>query len=235
MTSSNLRTEGYASGDRSRQDILDAALHLFARDGINAVSMRSIAQAAGQANVSATQYYFGGKRNLVSAILQHIYGHLAPMRQLALDEVVNETSPNDPDYIRKILNAGFAPHVALLAEGQWGQDAIKFTARLVWEAGPDIRKELISTFNHDANRIVGLLQKALPNVPAKTLQLRFMFSLTNLIHGLADLEILEDSPFGPLVNDLGQQASELAHSFMDYVVGGITQVAPTNMPTQTAT
>lgn len=223
MNTTQLRTEGYVTGDKSRQQILDAALRLFAEDGINSVSMRRIAQEAGQSNVSATQYYFGSKANLVTAILQHIYVHIGPLRKQALNKIEEREDPSHPDYVRRLLAAAFAPHVALIGQGKWGQNAIRFMTRLVWEGGHELRKEFINTFNEDANRIVGLLHKALPEVPLETLQLRFMFALTNVVHGLADLDFLEDSPFGPMAHDLSVRGSELGEVFMDYVVAGITQ------------
>lgn len=47
-----------------------AAERLFGRHGIEAVSLREIAAAAGQANNSAVQYYFGTKEGLVQAVFE---------------------------------------------------------------------------------------------------------------------------------------------------------------------
>lgn len=49
--------------------IVLAASHLFARHGIEAVPMRDIGQLAGQRNSSAVQYHFGGRWELVAAVL----------------------------------------------------------------------------------------------------------------------------------------------------------------------
>lgn len=53
---------------QARQRLLDAAEALIAEQGVAAVSMRHIAEAAGHRNTSAVAYHFGSKRALVLAI-----------------------------------------------------------------------------------------------------------------------------------------------------------------------
>ncbi len=58
-----------ARSEATRQAIIEAAEDLFARQGIDAVSLRRIGAAAGAANTAAVAYHFGDKAALVSAIL----------------------------------------------------------------------------------------------------------------------------------------------------------------------
>src|SRR3546814_7480665 len=51
--------------------ILQAAEDCFGEHGIDAVSLRQIAIAAGQGNTAAVQYHFGSKEGLLEAIFQH--------------------------------------------------------------------------------------------------------------------------------------------------------------------
>ena len=53
----------------SRSRILAAATPLFARHGLNGVSVREVASAAG-VNLSMISYYFGGKEGLYASILK---------------------------------------------------------------------------------------------------------------------------------------------------------------------
>ena len=55
----------------SKNRLLKVALELFANKGIDGVSTREIAQRA-KVNISAITYYFGGKTELYSAVLEHI-------------------------------------------------------------------------------------------------------------------------------------------------------------------
>lgn len=51
-----------------RFDLIRAAERLFARHGVDAVSLRRITVEAGATNASAIQYHFGGRRGLLRAI-----------------------------------------------------------------------------------------------------------------------------------------------------------------------
>lgn len=53
----------------TRLALMRAAEQLFAQQGVDRVSLREIAIAAGQRNVSAATYHFGSKRELIEAIL----------------------------------------------------------------------------------------------------------------------------------------------------------------------
>ena len=54
----------------TRLALMRAAEQLFAQQGVDRVSLREIAIAAGQRNVSAATYHFGSKRELIEAILE---------------------------------------------------------------------------------------------------------------------------------------------------------------------
>jgi AcrR family transcriptional regulator len=60
----------------AKEQIVVAAERLFARHGIEGVSLRQIGVAAGNSNNSAVQYHFGSKRELVQAIYEY---RLAPL------------------------------------------------------------------------------------------------------------------------------------------------------------
>ncbi|HET6788217.1 MAG TPA: helix-turn-helix domain-containing protein, partial [Aquabacterium sp.] len=51
--------------------LVEAALSLFARHGIEAVSIRQITLAAGQSNESAVHYHFRNKAGLIAAVLDY--------------------------------------------------------------------------------------------------------------------------------------------------------------------
>jgi AcrR family transcriptional regulator len=76
--------------DSAQKQLVLAAERLFARHGIDGVSLRQISSAAGNANNSAVQYHFGGKRQLVLAILEYRLGGLCARRE----ELVAQLRPN---------------------------------------------------------------------------------------------------------------------------------------------
>jgi AcrR family transcriptional regulator len=57
-------------GTPTRERLLDAAQHLFARRGVDAVPIRQINELAGQRNASALHYHFGSCQALLVAIVE---------------------------------------------------------------------------------------------------------------------------------------------------------------------
>ncbi|MFN5660841.1 MAG: TetR/AcrR family transcriptional regulator [Planctomyces sp.] len=63
------RRGGRRDGDARREAIIKAAMRLFGDHGIDAVTVRQIAQAA-DCNVAAIKYYFGDKSGLLISVLE---------------------------------------------------------------------------------------------------------------------------------------------------------------------
>ena len=73
--SSRFRPGSRQRGEDTRRRILDAALELFAADGFDGASTRTIAEHAG-VNLPAIQYYFGSKEGLYRAVVEEIIEHM---------------------------------------------------------------------------------------------------------------------------------------------------------------
>ena len=71
--------------DLTKERLMDAAEGLFAEYGIEAVSARQIALAAGQRNQSAIRYHFGSKDDLVAALLAQRITEINERRAELLD------------------------------------------------------------------------------------------------------------------------------------------------------
>jgi TetR/AcrR family transcriptional regulator, regulator of cefoperazone and chloramphenicol sensitivity len=65
------RATAHSRGEDTRLRILRTALELFATDGYEGASTRTLAQRAG-VNLPAIQYYFGSKEGLYHAVIDHI-------------------------------------------------------------------------------------------------------------------------------------------------------------------
>ena len=79
----------------SRERMVRAAERLFAERGINAVSMREVAAAAGQLNNSAVRYHFGSRDGLVDAIFRYRMSRIDERRRIegGRDRVVGDSVP----------------------------------------------------------------------------------------------------------------------------------------------
>src|SRR4030081_3050863 len=75
----------------TQEQIVLAAERLFARHGIEGVSLRQIGAAAGNGNNSAVQYHFGSKDQLIQAIFAARLPRLHERRKL----LIAERRPND--------------------------------------------------------------------------------------------------------------------------------------------
>ena len=86
--------------------LLVTAERLFARHGLDGVSLRQIAAEAGQYNNSAVRYHFGSKDRLLHAILSYRLGDLIQRRELLLQRA-------DPDDLRSRIEAHLVPLLEL--------------------------------------------------------------------------------------------------------------------------
>lgn len=92
-----------SNDDSSRDRIVDAAMALLARSGLDGVSMRGVAREAGVA-VGLANYHFGGKRDLVAAALERV-------GEMDLDLVRPETAGEAVDRLRRCLARALDPGV----------------------------------------------------------------------------------------------------------------------------
>lgn len=95
---------------RSAEHIKRVALRLFAERGVDGVTVREIAAAAGQKNHGAVGYYFGSKEALVRAIVMDGAVELEQLRNAALDALEAEGGPRT---VREVVDVLILPVTAL--------------------------------------------------------------------------------------------------------------------------
>jgi len=87
---------------RTRHKILQAARHLFAKSGIDAVGIRDIAKAAGVSH-GLVQRYFGTREQMVAGIVQEEVGRFVAVSASAPAPL---KSPSDLEDLRELLKTG---------------------------------------------------------------------------------------------------------------------------------
>ena len=95
---------------------MQTAETLFARTGIDAVSLNEINKVAGQRNTSAIHYHFGNKEGLIQAIVYEHYADIDEQINVLLDEY--EKQPKNKQNCRDLISALVTPFARQLDNGK---------------------------------------------------------------------------------------------------------------------
>ncbi len=114
------------SPEPARRQILDAALRLFAQNGIAAVSLREIRLAANQRNGGALHYHFGTKEGLLRALLERELPLLVERRR-ALLAVACASGEAD---IRSAAAVFVLPYAQLATGSEHDRDVVQLLSQL---------------------------------------------------------------------------------------------------------
>ncbi|NQX87050.1 MAG: TetR/AcrR family transcriptional regulator [Halioglobus sp.] len=202
----------------TRQRLLLTALHLYAREGLHAVSLRRISTEAGSRNSAAMHYHFDNKLGVIQALLDMVARELGRIGLALRSE--RRAQRTLRDNCRLILR----PLVELPARQAWGGDGVRFLSRLVSEGDADIAAMVNRLTAPFWRRLDHALAEQLPGLPAEIRRLRLMFVSTNVVHGIAETAWLPYTPVGDLSHF--DQDTLLDH-LVDYLIGGLQ--APSTM------
>jgi AcrR family transcriptional regulator len=145
--------------------LLDAAERLIAEQGVNAVSLRAVNQAAG-ANVAAVHYHFGTKVELVSAALHRRMSVLAEERFALLAPIELDPVPE----LRRVVEAFALPFVRFARRPEGAAWAGLLAA--LSHAGPPWSRLTGAAFEPQWLRLEPVLRRALPQLSAAQLAFR---------------------------------------------------------------
>ncbi len=202
----------------TKQNLILSALELFAEQGIDAVSMRTINQAAGTRNASAVHYHFGSKLGIIEAIIDFVLGQLDAYRVDNLAKLEKRLAEGETPTPREVIWAMFHPYVLLQREPGFGRSAIRFLARLQTEMSPEIQAIMNRDPQRAAQRFDALLGAVLPHLPDDVRRTRLLYCWTLTVHGFARAESWGHTRFGSLVPATAEAATR---RFFDYLAGGL--------------
>ncbi|WP_169564344.1 TetR/AcrR family transcriptional regulator [Microbacterium indicum] len=152
-------------GDRVREQLMDAAERLYASEGVAAVSARQIADAAGMSNHSAVAYHFGGRDELLEALVgRHTEATLARRREL---EAALGAEPTAQEILATRLMP-FVENLDALPRPSW---RARF---LVQAAAHPAGREILArvTRTTEVSEGVGVLARLAPGVPRRVIGAR---------------------------------------------------------------
>ncbi|ROO84983.1 TetR family transcriptional regulator [Actinocorallia herbida] len=213
-----------ARGAETRERILDAAERLMAERGISGVSLNEINTAAGQRNTAALHYHFGGREELVRAILRR---HGAWLRARH-DELYAALDGREPS-TRELVEVIVLPVAEYVAEGPSARAAIR-----IWVSAinrPELAvEEIQGLVDATLTRAARVLIERMPETMPRPLAVaRLVTAAQAALHVLADRAVLEDAP-EPRRGDLPLPL--VAANLVDMTVAALT--APVSETTRAA-
>lgn len=176
--------------EQTRQQLILAAEKLFANDGIDAVSLRQINLAAGQKNSSAAHYHFGSKDSLIMAIYQH---RMQSVNERRLKRLADLEAAGNEQNVRALVGAIVYPIVDEIDADTSGRHYIRFMAQAMGHPQLDLIELWQQDHSGGLAQTIGLLRKALPDVPDAIVGQRFGLAFEQIVHSLADREKLRQS------------------------------------------
>jgi len=174
----------------TKSRILDAAEQLFANNGIDATSLRSIIAEAG-VNLAAVHYHFGSKEQLLRSVLGRRLRPINEQRLAALAEAEQEAA-NEPIAVGKLVEIFFAPMVEL-AEAKWVFGIL--LGRVLAEPEFFFGKVAPEEFKEVRQAFRAAFQESLPELPEDELFWRLMLGIGAAAH------IFRAAPFMPQLSD----------------------------------
>lgn len=149
------------------EQLKQAALRLFAEKGVDGVTVREIAAAAGQKNHGAVGYYFGSKEALVREAIMDGAVELEQLRNEALDALEGQGGPCS---VREVVDVLVFPASALKDEYY-----ISFISLFSMTHRDLMLDALDPTWNRAYGRCLGHLRRLLPTLSPALQNQRFVF------------------------------------------------------------
>lgn len=157
---------------KSAQQVKIAAQRLFAERGVDGVTVRDIAEAAGQKNHGIVGYYFGTKEELVRELIVDGARRIDQLRNDELDRMENEGGPAT---VRDVVNVLIYPSIDEAAEAsQVGNTYTRFIVMLNMTHRDLFMDALEGRWNSGYRRCLAHLARLMPPMPAARKRQRFV-------------------------------------------------------------
>lgn len=174
----------------TKERLLREAERLFARRGLYQVTVREITEAAGQRNVSALNYHFGSREDVLNTILTRFGDPTDAARGEHLAAVGRDADP------RELMTALVLPYGAHLSTPE-GRDYLRIVAQMTGQfAGWRDTRPGVGPHLQD---ILGLLEQRPPELPPEIRRERLVNMIQLMTASMAErARAIEDGESLPL-------------------------------------
>jgi len=173
----------------TKEHILDAAERLFAKNGIDAVSLRTITTEA-RVNLAAVHYHFGSKEGLVEKVFGRRISGVNRERIEMLD-AAEEAAGDGPLAVEDVLRALFTPALRLSREGEKGRMFMLMCGRIYAEPASFVQRIFVELFQDIVVRFRAAFLRALPDLPTVDRAWRVQFAVGAMAHTMLANETLK--------------------------------------------
>ncbi|MFM1726729.1 TetR/AcrR family transcriptional regulator [Prescottella soli] len=196
----------------AKSAMIEVAERMFAERGIDGVSMRDVAAAAGQKNNSAVQYHFGGRDGLVLEVFRRRMQEINRNRAAFLAALDEEGRGGD---VRALVEAVVVPLADYLRTSGTGSYYAQFIARV--SPSVDILNPDLSEVTEASREVSGRLMRALDHLPRRVAVIRVDLMLNMAVSALAVFEQRRNSG-NPVVD---ADFDETVRHLVDMSVGAL--------------
>ena len=199
--------------DHTAARLVAAAERLFAGGGEEATSLRAITREA-RSNAAAVHYHFGGRDELLRAVLAQHLAPLAQRRTRLLDLAKAELG--EPVGVEALIEAAVRPELELLAELRRDKVQVaRFLGRAYTLPGAAVAEFVERQFWVLEQQILPMLRDSLPEVSESELRQRLRLVLATVVFVFATAQ--DTDGVGPLGSD---DVDEQVRRLVAFGVGG---------------
>jgi len=196
--------------------ILDAAEKLFAKQGVEATSVREIGALAGTSH-GVLHYHFGSREAVLKAILER---RMPPLMAERMKLLAALESKQEPVTVREVLEVLALPLARLMIEGgPSGRRTVQLMARLFADNNPIHLQESSKHFKGMTKSLVDHCRVSLPDLSEAELELRMGIAAATIFAVLAKL----DQPARPWQTHLETEQltpTEVVRRMLDFLERG---------------
>lgn len=199
--------------------ILDMAEQLFAQHGIEKISLRDLATASGQRNVSAVAYHFGTREGLLSALLARRLAHINQLHMQRLQLLIRLGKADDP---HAVIGEAFRVTSEAVRDEPWGANFVAVVAQVLFHPELDMWKLVPAELFDGIELAKKLVRPSVPDLSEAAFGYRADLAHQGAYFTLA-MWVQKNGPV-TAVNEEGFDA--FVESTVDFLVGGVTMPAP---------
>ena len=199
--------------------IIEAAEQLFADEGFEGVSLRSLTQAA-DVNLAAVNYHFGSKDALIDAVVERYVTPINENRLAQLDDLEKEYGADTVIPIEKILRAFLEPFLTHIGRSELSQCLFfKLMGRCMSAPSQTLPDSTLPLFHQLITRYAAAMHRSAPELSEELILWRLNFTFGVLAQTLLHAEVFEQITEGRA----GKSSPKtMLNRIIDYTTAGFT-------------